>query len=87
MGSCSHHDPIAATMWGEITAMGRAEIRKAFQDLLTNKARLTDVCGAEGVGLCGSGCRAARGKAKFLIPQEMRGVTFLEFRRSFFLPK
>ena len=68
--------------WGEITAMGRVEIRKAFQDLLANKARLKDVCGAEGVGLCGGGGRAASGKAKLLPPpQEMSGVTFLEFRR------
>lgn len=59
MGSFSHHDPVAA-MWGEITAMGRAEIRKAFQDQLTNKARLK--------GLCGGGCRAASGKAKLVPP-------------------
>lgn len=37
--------------WGEITMMGGVEIRKAFQDLLANKARLKDVCGAEGVRL------------------------------------
>lgn len=53
--------------WGEITVVGRVEIRKAFQDLLADKARLQDVCAAEGVGLCGGGSRAASGETR-LVP-------------------
>jgi len=69
-------------MWGEITVKGGVEIRKAFQGLLANRARLKGLCGAEGVGLCAVGCRAAGGKARLVpSPQETRRVIFLEFRR------
>lgn len=70
MGSFCHHDPIAAAHVGRDYSHGKSiEIRKAFQDLLDNVARLQD--GERGV--CGGGCRAAEGKAKLVPPPPGNG--------------